>query len=61
MTLAALLTAITSFLSTSDGLLSWMGTFLTFVTDNPILLVFVFMALTRGVIGIVRRWLPGRV
>lgn len=42
------------------ALVSWMGELLTFVTDNPPLLVFVMIALAGSIIGIVRRWLPGR-
>lgn len=41
-------------------LVTWMSNLLTFVTDNPPLLVFVMIALAGSVIGIVRRWLPGR-
>ena len=41
-------------------LVTWMGELLTFVTDNPPLLVFVMIALAGSIIGIVRRWLPGR-
>ena len=60
-TLSDILTAMTSFISNTNGLIAWMGSFLDFVVENPILVVFIFMALVRGVIGIVRRWLPGRV
>lgn len=41
-------------------LVTWMGELLTFVTANPPLLVFVLIALAGSIIGIVRRWLPGR-
>lgn len=41
-------------------LVTWMSNLLTFVTGNPPLLVFVMIALAGSVIGIVRRWLPGR-
>ena len=41
-------------------LVAWMGELLTFVTDSPPLLVFVIIALAGSIIGIVRRWLPGR-
>lgn len=40
--------------------IQWMTELLTFVTDNPPLLVFVMIALAGSIIGIVRRWLPGR-
>lgn len=43
------------------SLVTWMSNLLTFVTDNPPLLVFVMIALAGSIIGIVRRWLPGRV
>lgn len=42
------------------SLVTWMTSLLTFVTDNPPLLVFVMIALAGSIIGIVRRWLPGR-
>lgn len=42
------------------SLVAWMGELLTFVTSNPPLLVFVMIALAGSIIGIVRRWLPGR-
>lgn len=43
-----------------SGLIEWMSELLTFVTANPPLLVFVMIALAGSIIGIVRRWLPGR-
>lgn len=52
---------ITDFLSSSNGLIAWMNSVLSFVTDHPILVIFVFIAFARGIVGIVRRWLPGRV
>ena len=42
------------------NLVAWMTHLLTFVTDNPPLLIFVLIALAASIIGIVRRWLPGR-
>lgn len=42
------------------SLVTWMSSLLGFVTDNPPLLVFVMIALAGSIIGIVRRWLPGR-
>lgn len=42
------------------ALVSWLTSLVTFVTDNPPLLVFVMIALAGSIIGIVRRWLPGR-
>lgn len=41
-------------------LVTWLTSLLTFVTDSPPLLVFVMIALAGSIIGIVRRWLPGR-
>lgn len=43
-----------------NSLITWMSSLLSFVTDNPELLVFVLIALAASIIGIVRRWLPGR-
>lgn len=42
------------------SLVTWMTSFLGFVTSNPILLIFVFLVVAKIVVGIVRRWLPGR-
>lgn len=42
------------------ALVSWLTNLVTFVTENPPLLVFVMIALAGSIIGIVRRWLPGR-
>lgn len=57
MTMATFLTDVATFVT---NLVTWMGELLTFVTDNPPLLVFVMIALAGSIIGIVRRWLPGR-
>lgn len=43
-----------------NSLVTWMSSLITFVTANPPLLVFVLIALAGSIIGIVRRWLPGR-
>ena len=43
-----------------NSLITWMSSLLSFVTDNPELLVFVLIVLAGSIIGIVRRWLPGR-
>lgn len=57
MDMNTFLTDVGSFVS---ALVAWMTNLLTFVTDNPPLLVFVMIALAASIIGIVRRWLPGR-
>ena len=43
-----------------EFLVTWMSSLITFVTANPPLLVFVLIAFAGSIIGIVRRWLPGR-
>ena len=43
-----------------NSLVGWMTSFVNFVTENPPLLVFVLIALAASIVGIVRRWLPGR-
>ena len=58
---AALTAILTNMVSFVTGLTGWMTSFLTFVTSHPILLIFVFMVIARFAIGIVKRWLPGRV
>lgn len=57
MTMAAFLTDVGTFVTL---LVNWMSQLITFVTGNPPLLVFVLIALAGSIIGIVRRWLPGR-
>lgn len=57
MDMSTFLTDVGSFVA---ALVEWMSNLLTFVTDNPPLLVFVMIALAASIIGIVRRWLPGR-
>lgn len=54
---ADFITTMTSFVT---GALGWMNSMLGFVTENPELLAFLLIALCGSVIGIVRRWLPGR-
>lgn len=56
MTLDTLLTSVGTVFT---SILSWLTDILTFVTSNPILLVFVLLVLARIVIRICRRWLPG--
>lgn len=56
--MAGFITEFTSFLT---GVTGWMGQLITFVGENPVLFAFVLIALAGSIIGIVRRWLPGRV
>lgn len=55
-TLAALIADITTVFT---AVLSWLNTIIAFVTENPILLIFVLMVLVRIVVRICRRWIPG--
>lgn len=55
--MTSFLTSVSGFV---DALVVWMASLLAFVMDNPPLLVFVMIALAGSIIGIVRRWLPGR-
>lgn len=57
MDMTSFLTSVSGFI---DALVVWLSSLLGFVTANPPLLVFVLIALAGSVIGIVRRWLPGR-
>lgn len=57
MDMATFLPEVSAFV---NALVVWLTSLLTFVTDHPPLLVFVMIALAGSVIGIVRRWLPGR-
>lgn len=56
MTLASLITDITSVFT---AVLSWLNTIIKFVTDNPILLIFVLMVLVSIVVRVCRKWIPG--
>ena len=56
--MSTFLTTMTTFLT---SLIDWFTSLIEFVIANPVLLVFVLIALAASVIGIVRRWLPGRV
>lgn len=55
---------LNAFLSSAGAfvtsMVQWMTELFAFVTANPPLLVFVLIALAGSIIGIVRRWLPGR-
>lgn len=55
-TLAALIADITTVFT---AVLSWLNTIIAFVTENPILMIFVLMVLVRIVVRICRRWIPG--
>lgn len=56
MTLASLITDITSVFT---AVLGWLNTILEFITGNPILLIFVLMVLVGMVVKICRKWIPG--
>lgn len=55
-TLAALIADITTVFT---AVLGWLNTIIAFVTDNPILMIFVLMVLVSIVVRICRRWIPG--
>lgn len=55
-TLAALLADITTVFT---AVLGWLNTTIGFVTDNPILMIFVLMVIVSIVVRICRRWIPG--
>lgn len=56
-TLADFLSNMTTFFT---SLIAWFTSLIDFVVANPVLLVFLLIALAGIVISIVRRWLPGR-
>lgn len=58
---SALATFLSDFSTFLTSLITWFGDLIEFVTTNPVLLVFVLIALAASVIAIVKRWLPGRV
>lgn len=55
-TLASLIADITTVFT---AVLNWLNTIIAFVTDNPILMIFVLMVLVSIVVRICRRWIPG--
>lgn len=55
-TLQTILNAVGSFFS---AFIVWVGNVVTFITENPLLLIFVILAIAGIVIGMVRRWIPG--
>lgn len=55
-TLVALIADITTVFT---AVLGWLNTIIGFVTDNPVLLIFVLMVLVSIVVRICRRWIPG--
>lgn len=55
-TLAALIADITTVFT---AVLSWLNTILDFVTENPIMMIFVLMVLVSIVVRLCRRWIPG--
>lgn len=54
--ISSILTAIGTFFT---SFVTWVGQVLTFITEQPILLVFVILAVAGIVISMVRRWIPG--
>lgn len=54
--LSEILTAVGTFFS---AFVVWVGNVISFITENPILLIFVILAIAGIVIGMVRRWIPG--
>ena len=55
-TLNTILTAIGTFFA---AFLEWVGSVVTFITDNPLLLIFVILAIASIVISMVRSRIPG--
>lgn len=54
MTLAQILAAITSIFT---EIVSWVGSVITMITSNPLILLFVVMGVALIAIGVVRRLL----
>lgn len=54
--LSEILTAVGTFFS---AFVVWVGDVISFITANPILLIFVILSIAGIVIGMVRRWIPG--
>lgn len=56
MKMDALITSITSFMT---AFLGWLTTLIGFVSETPILLIFVIMSLALIVLRACKRWIPG--
>lgn len=56
-TMETLLSSMTTFFT---SLIGWFTTLIEFFVDTPVLFVFLLITLAGVVIGMVRRWLPGR-
>lgn len=56
-TMETLLSSMTTFFT---SLITWFTTLIEFFVDTPVLFVFLLITLAGVVIGMVRRWLPGR-
>lgn len=50
---------ISSVSSVFTAILGWLTNTLTFLTDNPILLIFVVLVIAKIVMRICRKWIPG--
>lgn len=64
MTIQQLITFVTTLIGTlpdgntaGTGLLGWAGQFVNFITDNPVILVFVITPLLFWAIGMIKRLL----
>lgn len=55
-TLNTILTAIGTFIT---AFIQWVTQVVEFITDNPLLLIFVILAIVGIVIGMIRSWIPG--
>ncbi|MEM0173599.1 MAG: hypothetical protein QXI16_03730 [Sulfolobaceae archaeon] len=55
--MAELITTITSFVT---AFITWIGDLLDMVTSQPLLLVFVVLAIVGVVIAMVKKWIPGK-
>nr|DAF79255.1 MAG TPA: hypothetical protein [Inoviridae sp.] len=55
-TLASFLSDVGSFFT---SMLGWVGQVITFITGEPLLLVFVIIAVASIVISMARSWIPG--
>lgn len=55
-TLNTILTAIGTFIT---AFIQWVTQVVEFITSNPLLLIFVILAIVGIVIGMIRSWIPG--
>lgn len=56
LTMASLITEITTFMT---AVLGWLSSIIAYVAGEPLLLIFVMFVLVKIAMAVCRRWIPG--